>query len=768
MSRKLPLLIVIVFTSTLFALSANACERGERGCAGQRTCLPQNPWGNAVVPSIYDGGWGYPQSAEVCTYNAECYPWRSANGKYLLFGSINLNGPPRPGHLGGWDIYISEWDSLNNCWSQGVNAGPNINTPLAERRPSCTAQCDTLYFERNNSIFMSTRVGSLWTPACSLLAPVNIPAENRHPAISFDGQRLYFTSDRGGGKGGRDIWVAFRHNGVWDSVANLGEPINSPNEETRPFESSDRQRLYFSNNHGAPRPGGSFGGASDIYVSTWTGSGWGPIQLVAAPVNNDLCACSPYETPDGSELWIGSESWEGGRGDEDIWVARRDSLFPPQTTQGYGGWVKTGELANAIYVYDLEQDALGTIYAATGCAQAEPTGRVFKSPDEGQTWIPCGPLPGAMLVYDLLVEGDTLYAGTYPNGDVFKSIDRGDTWSNTAELPLATAVRCLVRLQNGDILAGTSPYDAQLRNRIFRTTDGGASWTEAAALESFNPPKFLYQTSDGAIFAGGWGIDCDTEIYRSLDDGVTWDSLVVIPHWECEWSTDGFLEASDGALYVTGWIPAQEPGVGGGFVCKSLDGGDTWSTTTKIMRRDGVHSNRIYAVAEDLPGRIYVGMQPAPDSVVFVSPDGGQTWDPTGGLAGAFECLCLLRAADGSIYAGTTPNGDVFRYLPQTKVDESRPTAPMAYRLAQNYPNPFNAATTIRFRLPQASRVTIAVYDILGRRIRALVDDDLKAGQHGVLFDGRDKDGKKLSSGVYLYRMQAGEIVQTRKMVYIK
>jgi hypothetical protein len=293
------------------------------------------------------------------------------------------------------------------------------------------------------------------------------------------------------------------------------------------------------------------------------------------------------------------------------------------------------------------------------------------------------------------------------------------------------------------------------------------------ALESFNPPKFLHQTSDGAIVAGGWGIDCDTEIYRSLDNGATWDSLVVIPHWECEWSTDDFLEASNGALYVTGWIPAQQPGVGGGFVSKSLDGGDTWNTTTKIMRRDGVHSGRVYAVTEDLLGRLYVGMQPAPDSVVFVSSDGGQKWDAAGGLDGAFECLCLLRASDGSIYAGTTPNGDVFRYVPQTGVEEGQPVEvqpamPSEYRLSQNYPNPFNASTSIRFWLPRAGRVRIEVYDILGRLVNTLVDGHCQAGIHSIRFDGRDGGGRELSSGVYVCRMEAGEFVGVRKLVLLR
>jgi hypothetical protein len=615
---------------------------------------------------------------------------------------------------------------------------------------------------------MSAWTGSLWTVACTLSYPVNTEDTERHPAISHDGERLYFSSTRDGTVGGYDIWVAHRKGSSWDSVVNLGPPINTLNEETRPFESFDGQRLYFSNNHGAPRPGGSYGGASDIYVSTLTDSGWGPVALVAPPVNNDLCACSPCESPDGEEIWFGSESWEGGKGDEDVWVATRGISPPPQTAHGYGVWAKTGEMGNARYVYDLEEGADGTIYAAAGCSDSIPTGRVFRTGNRGLSWTPCGNLPGAMLVYSLLIVADTLYAGTYPNGDVFRSVDGGDSWTNTADLPGATAARSLARLRNGDVLVGTSPYDANLLNRIYRTTDGGVSWTEAAALKSINPCKFIYQISSGAVFAGGWGIDSEIMIHRSLDDGVSWDSIGVISHWECEWTADCFYESETGVLYVTGWIPSQAPGIGGGYVCESSDTGSTWTRCEKIMRGDGVHSGRIYSIVEDGLGLIYAGMQPAPDSVVFVSANGGASWYSVGGLDGAFECLCLLRASDDAIYAGTTPNGDVFRFDPQVGIDDTVPAPASGYRLCQNFPNPYHFATTVRFRLPRPSRVTIKVYDTLGEMVKPVMDEEIKAGWHDVAVDGTDSRGRRLASGVYIYRIEAGGFTSARKMVFTR
>ena len=88
---------------------------------------------------------------------------------------------------------------------------------------------------------------------------------------------------------------------------------------------------------------------------------------------------------------------------------------------------------------------------------------------------------------------------------------------------------------------------------------------------------------------------------------------------------------------------------------------------------------------------------------------------------------------------------------------------PVDFGLDQNYPNPFNPATNITFQVPVNSRVTLEVYDVIGRRVLTLVDDIMDAGYHQVTFDGT-----RMASGVYLYRMQAGDFVQTRKLMLVK
>lgn len=88
---------------------------------------------------------------------------------------------------------------------------------------------------------------------------------------------------------------------------------------------------------------------------------------------------------------------------------------------------------------------------------------------------------------------------------------------------------------------------------------------------------------------------------------------------------------------------------------------------------------------------------------------------------------------------------------------------PTSYELEQNYPNPFNPSTTIAFALPKLSEVTLNIFDAYGREVATLVEGRLPAGRHEVVLDARP-----FSSGVYFYRLQAGEFSQTRRLTLVK
>jgi hypothetical protein len=133
-----------------------------------------------------------------------------------------------------------------------------------------------------------------------------------------------------------------------------------------------------------------------------------------------------------------------------------------------------------------------------------------------------------------------------------------------------------------------------------------------------------------------------------------------------------------------------------------------------------------------------------------------------------------IGGTDGNspYFNGLMDDIQIMNYVPNSYLPDSigGPTAiqepselPAQVRLKQNYPNPFNPTTNINFTLPQASDVTLTVYDVLGRRVATLVDSKRSAGSYSVNFDA-----SRLSSGVYLYQLKTNQVTKTRKMMLVK
>ncbi|NIR92566.1 MAG: T9SS type A sorting domain-containing protein [Gammaproteobacteria bacterium] len=96
-------------------------------------------------------------------------------------------------------------------------------------------------------------------------------------------------------------------------------------------------------------------------------------------------------------------------------------------------------------------------------------------------------------------------------------------------------------------------------------------------------------------------------------------------------------------------------------------------------------------------------------------------------------------------------------------------TLPTTFAVSPNYPNPFNPTTMIRYQFPKAADVRLVVYNILGQKIRTLVNARIEPGYHQIQWDGRNEAGVQVSSGIYIYRFEAaGEFSQIRKMIFLK
>lgn len=97
-------------------------------------------------------------------------------------------------------------------------------------------------------------------------------------------------------------------------------------------------------------------------------------------------------------------------------------------------------------------------------------------------------------------------------------------------------------------------------------------------------------------------------------------------------------------------------------------------------------------------------------------------------------------------------------------ISDSR-QAPFSHTLAQNYPNPFNPSTTIEYEIAASRIVKLDIFNILGQKIKRLVNQEQPAGTYKVIWDGTNENGHPVSSGVYYYRLIAGKEMQMRKMI---
>lgn len=238
-------------------------------------------------------------------------------------------------------------------WSAPTNLGPPVNTPLAEQAPGISKDGLTLYFAclgcpggfGGTDIWVSRRtsVHDAWGPPRNLGPAINTAANEAGPSLSLDGRRLYFNSNRAGGFGGNDLYVARRRNTRddlgWRPAVNLGGTVNTPANEggPHPFENerTGRVTLYFASDRA---------GSNDIYVSAVQRNGtFGPPALVtelSSPSTDQGIAIRG----DGLEAVLASDR-PGTLGALDLWVSSRASIRDPWSTP-----VNLGATINSAFI----------------------------------------------------------------------------------------------------------------------------------------------------------------------------------------------------------------------------------------------------------------------------------------------------------------------------------------------------------------------------------------------------------------------------------
>ena len=212
----------------------------------------------------------------INTPSDEYFPSLTADGQKLVF-TRRLNGQE--------DLVMSEL--LNGKWSVAKSLA-NINTINNEGAHSISFDGKSLFFTACNradaigrcDIYASFLDGDDWSKPVNVGAPVNSPFWESQPVLAPDGKTLYFSSDRPGGHGGKDIYYAQWSSGSWSDPINLGPEINTPYDEEAPFIHADGTSFYFiSDGH----PGL---GASDIFYSKRDPDGWAKPENVGYPINS--------------------------------------------------------------------------------------------------------------------------------------------------------------------------------------------------------------------------------------------------------------------------------------------------------------------------------------------------------------------------------------------------------------------------------------------------------------------------------------------------
>jgi len=182
---------------------------------------------------------------------------------------------------------------------------------------------------------------------------------------------------------------------------------------------------------------------------------------------------------------------------------------------------------------------------------------------------------------------------------------------------------------------------------------------------------------------------------------------------------------------------------------------------------------------EAITYNLSVGSNPGTENIIssLSDLDSGYRKIPEGGNVGYNTELILTGLDEGTYYwrvqsvdgvfAGSTFTEEQSFYVEGVSVDNEF-VAPLATRLNNNYPNPFNPETKISFVLSNETDVTLVIYNITGQKVMTLVDDKLRQGDHSFVWKGQDNYNRPVSSGIYFYRLNAGQYSETKKMLLLK
>jgi len=276
---------------------------------------------------------------------------------------------------------------------------------------------------------------------------------------------------------------------------------------------------------------------------------------------------------------------------------------------------------------------------------------------------------------------------------------------------------------------------------VFRSNDEGMSWTNVIKdIFYTNMTSLVVEPKSGYVFAFSES-PLNGTLYRSVDNGNVWASVTDAPM-----GGHGLTVTSDAHIFFFTGLQSL-------WVYRSTDLGATWKG--KLMGPEAVYVASLVATQR---GGVFAGTG---GYGVYQSADDGVTWSRVNNGLRHTWIYSMASNADGIVFAGTDSDGVYRTISPVTNV--AKELRPADFQLGQNYPNPFNPTTNIEVRIDNRELVNLRVFDVLGKEISTLLNEVRPAGVYTVKWDA-----SLLPSGVYLYRLQAGAYVATKKMIVVK
>jgi hypothetical protein len=352
-------------------------------------------------------------------------------------------------------------------------------------------------------------------------------------------------------------------------------------------------------------------------------------------------------------------------------------------------------------------------------------GGVFLSTNNGTSWTAVNTGLSSWYVEALAFSGTDLFAGT-GGGGICHSTNNGISWTEVNNGLTNTTVWSF-GVSGTNLFAGTA-------GGVFLSTNNGASWTSVSdGLTNIDVRTFGVIGTN--LFAGTFG----GGVFRSTNNGTNWTP-----------ANNGLTNTNIFALAVAGTNLFAGTG---SRVFISTNNGTSWAPANNGMTYYLVYSIVVYGT------NLFAGTIGG----VFLSTNNGTNW--TEANTGLTNTPVSLVVSGNYLFAGTDSNRVWRRSLSEmiTSVEDRSSEIPSQFVLEQNYPNPFNPSTKIDFTILERSNVSLKIFNLLGSEVASLINEEKPVGTYEITWYAAN-----LPSGIYFYKLEAGNYTETKKMMLIK